>query len=221
MFYVVEYPKSAEYAEAALIDVEYDYSKYIHCPQCGRIVSGAYWKKPREVVLTKRKCPDFLYNYCDSTAFLLSENAYNKIKAYGLTGIRCAEAIESIRFQRQAKTKNVVIPSYYRIELARSRVTIDRTKSDIVYGKKRDTRCCSLCRQVPATLNFIRSLSLDTSAYEGYDIFQTYELGDSIILSQRFVDFYKENALSNLHFRLADKYGLDIATYFLNDHEDR
>ena len=60
-FYIVDYPKKSDYAEAALIQVQYDYTKFDACPQCGRRVSGAYWEKPREVVLTKHKVPDFLY----------------------------------------------------------------------------------------------------------------------------------------------------------------
>ncbi len=217
--YIVDYPRKTEFAEAAPIDVNNDYSRYESCPKCGNRVSGALWMRPREVVLTSRKIPDFLYAYCDDSPFLLSENALQKIQDAGLVGITKAEEIEHIRFQRKSK-KEVPIPKFYHIELARSMITIDHPKSRIVYGNRGKRTCCSLCRQVPATYNFFRSLSFNMDAYEGYDIFYIYELGNTVFLSQRFVDFYKENKLTNLHFDPAEKHGQWAASYFLDGNED-
>lgn len=219
VLYTAEYPRKATYAEAYPIDVEYDYDRYVSCPRCGRRVSGAYWLRPREVVLTKRNAPDFLYAYCDQVPFVISENALEKLRAGGLTGIAHAEEIELVRFQRKAKTETP-IPKYYHIELARSRITVDHEASVIKYGKLHDEAICPLCRQVPATFNFIRSLSLHTEAYEGFDIFQIYELGDTVFLSQRFVDFCRENHLTNLHFVPAQKHGQELSSYFLDGNEN-
>lgn len=212
--YIVDYPKKSDYAEAALIQVQYDYDRFDVCPQCGRRVSGAYWKKPREVVLTKHKVPDFLYAYCDNVPFLVSDNFLAKYFAAGLKGIQCAEEIESVRYQRTSKNDSAV-PRYFHIELLRSQITVDHQKSIITYGKADGDLFCPLCNQVPGTYDFIRSLSFK-GAFEGYDIFQTYKLGNTVLLSQRFVDFCNENKFTNLHFAPAEKHGRWAASYFLD-----
>ena len=221
--YIVDYPNRSDYAEAAVIKVEYDYDKCVHCPQCGDRVSGAYWKRPREVVLTKRNAPDFLYAYCDNVPFVISEKALEIIRQAGLTGIEKAEEIEFVRYQRNSK-KEIPIPKYYHIELSRSRMTIDHTHSVISYGSPygsaKDAGGCSLCRQVPRTYDFFRSLAFHTDKYEGYDIFQTYEMCNTVFLSQRFVDVCKANDLTNLRFDPAQKHGQWTAAYFLDGNED-
>lgn len=217
--FIVEYPRRSEFAEAAVIPVEHDYTKFVSCPKCGARVSGAYWAHPREVVLTKHNVPDFLYAYCDNTPFLISEKAMEKIIQAGLKGIICFEEIEKIRFQRKSK-RDILPPKYYHIELARSHITINHQESNIVYGRQNKSVICSLCNQVPATYNFFRSLSFNTDVFEGYDIFQIYELGNTVFLSERFVEFYRESMLSNLHFGPANKHGNWESAYFLDGNED-
>lgn len=219
-FFIVEYPLETEYAEAAPIEVEYDYNKYVSCPCCGNRVSGGNWTKPREVVITKHKTPDFLYAYCDSVPFLLSEKAVDEITRAGLTGITCVEEVESVRFQRKSKNESV-IPKYFHIELARSCITINHQESVIVYGSKyRNSEPCRLCRQVPATYNYFKKLSFNTSAYEGYDIFQIYELGDLVFLSQKFIDLFKSSTLSNLHYIPATEYGAKSYYFYFGEDSD-
>lgn len=217
--YIVDYPRKTDFAEGGHVKVEYDYSRFVTCPECGSRVSGVRWKQPREVVLTKRKAPDFLYVYSGSSPFVISHNALEKIQNAGLTGITCAEEVETVRFQRKAKTE-IPIPRYYYIDLARSCITINHEKSKIVYQPSKGRKICRLCQQVPAMYNFFRKLCLNTDNYEGYDIFQIYELGDAVFLSQRFVDFCNENNLTNLHFSPAQVYGQWMASYFLDGNED-
>lgn len=159
-----------------------------------------------------------LYAYCDNAPFVISEKALCEISRAGLKGIICAEEIETVRFQRKTK-KERVIPKYFHIELARSCITINHQKSKIVYGNQSGI-ACPLCRQIPATYDFCRSLSFCMDFFEGYDIFQIYELGETVFLSQKFVDFYRNSTLSNLHFTPAEKYGAWEASYFLDGNED-
>lgn len=217
--YIVDFPRNNEYADAAPIEIRHDYGRVDRCPQCGAYVSGAYWMPPREVVLTKRKIPDFLYHDNSGPCFVISEDALNRIQNAGLTGIIRAEKIENVRFQRKAKV-SPLLPNYYYIELLRSKITIDHAKSKISYGYSTESRTCTLCRQVPATYDFFRSLSFFMDTYEGYDIFQIYELGETVFLSQRFVDFYRKSGLTNLHYGPAEKHGRWMAEYFLDGNED-
>ena len=133
--YIAIRPLTDKYAEVAILDnEEIDDNVADLCPLCGRRVSGSYWMRPREVVLTSRRVPDFLYCYGGSKPpFLISERALTVIRQEGLTGIKDAQEIEYVRFQRKAK-KEVPIPKYYYLELERSRMTINHEKSSIVYG---------------------------------------------------------------------------------------
>lgn len=223
--YIAIRPLTEKYAEAyASDDIEYDDNAIDLCPLCGGWVSGSYWMRPREVVLTKRKMPDFLYCYGGSkTPFLISERAFTIICQEGLTGIKDAQEIEFVRFQRKAK-KEVPIPKYYYVELERSKMTINHEKSSIVYGGCREgggySKACPLCRQVPGTYDYFRHLEFHMEQYEGYDIFFIYELGTRTFLSRRFVDVCRKYGLTNLHFTPAEKYGARSARYFLDGIED-
>ena len=169
-FYVAEYPRKADYAEAEIVQAEYDFDRCVRCPKCGRLASGGYWMQPRSIKINKRKLPDFLYIYGDQAPFLLSQDAHTKIQEAGLTGITAFQRIEESRFQRKAQVETE-IPPYYHIEVVRSKVRIDHDNSVIVYGKQNKTQYCALCNQITATYDFFRTLSLDTRDYEGYDIF--------------------------------------------------
>ena len=81
--YMVDFPHKSSYAETALIEVDYLYDNYVACPECGRRVTSAYWLPPREVVLTKRVVPDFLYVLTDRAPFVISEKALTVIQNAG------------------------------------------------------------------------------------------------------------------------------------------
>ena len=217
--YIVDYPRKSEYAEAAIIKVEHDYDRCDYCPECGARVSGAYWMQPREVVLTRHKAPDFLYGYSDNAPFEVSERVLDAMRSAGLTGLLKAEEIETVRFQRKPKQEKY-LPKYYHIEVARSRITINHEHSVIKYGNRKDGPGCPLCRQVPATYDFFRSLTMNMEAYEGYDIFLTYELCNTLFLSQRFMNMVGEYGLTNLHCTPVQIHGQWAWKYFLEGDEN-
>lgn len=209
--YIAIRPLTDKYAEVAILDnEEIDDNAADLCPLCGRRVSGSYWMRPREVVLTSRRVPDFLYCCGGSKPpFLISERALTVIRQEGLTGIKDAQEIEYVRFQRKAK-KEVPIPKYYYLELERSKMTINHEKSSIVYGGCQGgaySTACPLCRPVAGTYDEHRHLEFHMEQYEGYDIFHTYELCSTTFLSRRFVDVCRKYRLTNLHFTPAEKYG--------------
>lgn len=217
--YIVDYPGKSEYAQAAIIPVTYDYDRYVCCPECGERVSGAYWLPPREVLLTRHKAPDFLYGYSDNVPFVISERVVEAIRSSGLRGLLVAEELETVRFQRKPKQEKY-LPKYYHIEVSRSRITVDHEHSVIKYGNRKDGPGCPLCRQVPATYNFTRKLAFKMEEYEGYDIFQIYELGNTLFLSQRFLNVAGEWGLTNLHCTPVEKHGAQSWAYFIDGDEN-
>lgn len=210
--YIVDYPNNNQYAAASPIPVEYDYEKIDCCPECGSRVSGGYWLRPREVVLNRHKAPDFLYAYCDNAPFVVTDRVLEGIRNAELTGLRNAEEIETVRFQRTPKNE-IYLPKYYHIEVARSCITIDHEHSTIKYGNRKNGPGCPVCRQVPATYDFFRNLSLKMEKYEGYDIFQIYELCNQLFLSQRFIDMATSCCLTNLRCRPVQQYKSECWDY--------
>lgn len=221
--YIVDYPRKSEYAEAAITPVNYDYDRCEYCPECGARVSGAYWMPPREVVLTRHKAPDFLYGYSDNVDFVVSDRVIEAIRSAELTGLLVSEEIETVRFQRKPKQEKY-LPKYYHIEVARSRITIDHDRSNIKYGSpygnRKDSGGCPLCRPVPRTYDFMRSLTFHMEKYEGYDIFQSYELCNTLFVSQRFVDTAGKWGLTNLHYTPVQTHGEWAWKYFLEGDEN-
>lgn len=208
LYYIDISTNNYDFAEASPTSkVDFDYNQIECCPECGRYVSGAYWKHPREVVLTKHNAPDFLYCY-ETPIYLLSKRALDTIQSSGLSGIKKAEKIETVRFQRKSKIE-MAVPEYYYIELERSRITINHSKSDIKYGEIADEiGPCHLCRAVPRTYDAIRSLSMNLEAYEGFDCFRNYELPGETFLSQRFVDVCRKAGLTNFNPQKIEQFKL-------------
>jgi uncharacterized protein YbaR (Trm112 family) len=209
-FYIVEYPRDSKFAEDAPLITgptvpQYDDSLKKVCPVCGRNVSGGLWLRPRHIVLTSRRIPDFLYTYSDEIPFLLSDHALKEFQNAGLNGILKAEPIEYSRYLRKSK-QEVPIPTYYHVEVARSRITIDQENSNICYHSHLEGVPCPICRPVPAVRMAVQNLTYHMEQYEGYDIFQTYEQGDTLFVSQRFIDFVQARKLTNFHCCPAHKW---------------
>ena len=212
--FILKHPIEYKYAEdASLISKayaqQYDFTQTTQCPVCGRDASRALWLQPRQVVLTSRKLPDFLHTVKSRVPYLLSERALTEIQNAGLTGIIKAEPIEHIRYLRKAKI-DPPIPNYYYIEVARSKITVNHELSKIRYGTLRNEDPCPLCRQVPAVWMAAKELVFNMEAYEGYDIFHIYELGETTFVSQRFVDFCQEKKLTNFLYCPAFDWELGI-----------
>jgi len=220
-FYIAEYNwKNTGYARVSdASEPNYYASEWVLCPECGTRVSKGYWMRPRTVKLTGRKVPDFIDMLYDRVPFLLSQRAAEKIAASGLKGIKAMEEIEHVEFARKAKVE-VPIPKCYHIEIEYSRMTIDHEKSNISYGSEYGEVPCRLCRQINRTYDFFRHLVFNPEEYEGYDIFHCYELAGTVILSQRFIDFYESSGLTNLNYKPAEIHGKRLAEYFLDGIED-
>lgn len=200
-FYIVEQP-DGKYAEeaclASTLKVHGDESQDV-CPRCGGGVSGLGWLRPRNIVLTNRRIPDFFYLWGANVPFLLSERALKVIQEAGLTGIRNVEPIDDARFLRKSK-KEVPIPQYYHFELPFSRITMDQERSIIGYGPiVAEDRICPQCNPYGRSKNGYYGVSYHMENFEGYDIFHTFENCNTVFVSQRFVDVCRENGLTNLH----------------------
>lgn len=204
--YICEIPETTKYAEAEAAEgTVYDFDVFEKCPECGRPVSGGYWKRPHIIDINKRKLPDFMYIAGGTGTFLVTERVLNAFRQNQLTGILSAEEIDVIQYRGQPLNSQSN-PRYYSLKLARSFASIDHERSEILYGDYYEEKRCSLCNPKGATKDFFRRLEMNMDRYEGYDIFTIYELGEATFVSQRFVDFCEHNGFSNLRATPIENY---------------
>ena len=113
-FYIVMDPWKTEYATGELPDnVAYDFDKMERCPLCGAWVSGGYWPQPREVALTNRRVPDFLYSY-SYEPFLISARALAVIRQAGCRKLSMSASSE--KGKRKFLFQNTTISNWYGAE---------------------------------------------------------------------------------------------------------
>ncbi len=193
IIYNVIYPKNAKFAEAEAINPEYNYRKFDKCPSCGRRVSGCKWMGKKEIKLSKKNLPDFLYIYGGAdTPFLVSKRALDVLRENEVSGILKAEPLDVVRLK-----KEVLDVKYYTLNLQREPYPIDHQRSKIVYGDNLHARC-SVCDPIGRTKDIIVELYFKSDVTVSYDIFKIYDLGDSVFLSERFTDVCRKNGLTGL-----------------------
>lgn len=214
--FVCTIPDNSKFAEGmAAEDSNYNADQVERCPLCGKPVSGMRWEKPRVLELTGKRLPDFLYMYGADSMFAISEAVYNKMQTMQWNGILSFDKIDKIvlKSKSNAAAKE---PVYYQINVKRSRITLDHQKSQISYGETEAQRC-DLCNPVPATYDFFRGIQFYMDGFEGYDVFKTYEMGDIMFFSERFVDFCLQNKFTNFSYASIDEYGRDISDFLFED----
>ena len=160
------------------------------CPKCGEAVGKLDWFEPRKIKLSKPKYGDFVYG----VRLLVSENFKNAYEKSNLKGIKEFLPVNVVKVNRLGK-KPLPEMRYYTINLMYSFATIDLDKSKI-YGKPMG-RYCELCKRTGIWINEIDGLYIDDSNWKGEDIFHIYEMGSTIFISQKFVDFCLDNNFSN------------------------
>lgn len=200
--YIVVYPPTSKFSEAEAINPKYDSTQTEICTVCGRGLSGSEWIGEKSIKLNKKNIPDFLYLYGGSNLpFIVSEKAYSVLIDNDIKGIIKADKIDNIFFKG-----NKLNESFYQIYIARSLCAIDHKQSKIVYGKEYPEKKCRLCNPTGKTKDFIFGLYFDSNAKVVNDIFNIYEMGNTVFISERFIKVCKDNNLTGLFFEHINKY---------------
>jgi len=163
---------------------------YPLCPKCGSHIGYGYWVEPRKVILSRSKYGDFV----SGITLLVSEHFKEAYEKSSLTGIKRFIPVEVCKV-RHIRKNPPLPPKYYSLELGYSFARIDLEKS-IIIGKHND-RFCELCNPLSSTTDKIEGLYIDDSNWGGEDIFHLHEMGCSVYISQRFVDFCLMNEFTN------------------------
>jgi len=163
---------------------------YPLCPKCGARIGFDYWVEPRKVILSRPKYGDFT----SGITLLVSEHVKEAYEKSSLEGIKNFIPVEVCKV-RHIRKDPPLPPKYYSLELGYSFARVDLKKS-VIQGK-RDGRFCRLCNPLSSTMDRIDGLYINDRNWGGEDIFHLHELGCSVYVSQRFVDFCLMNEFTN------------------------
>lgn len=208
--YVVTIPSKPKYAEGESINVKYDENQIERCPKCGQSLSGMKWVGEKQVSINKKVLPDFLYLYGGSSSgFLVSEKALNCLLNNGILGIKSYEKVDHFFIR---KTEKII--SYYDISVQRLNIPIDHEKSEINYGQASSEKKCDLCNPTGSTKDFIFHLYLKSDDAPDCDIFNIYEMGTIVFVSEQFIQICEANNLSGLSYEHIHDYDSNARELF-------
>ncbi|MDF2984708.1 MAG: hypothetical protein K0R50_218 [Eubacterium sp.] len=169
------------------------------CEVCKSPISMRRWLPPFNVKLSKPSYGDFVFG--TFTTFLVSEVFKQKYESADLKGILAFEPIDVVKVKR-VKLLSPTPPQFYNVVVTRSKTRIDEVKS--MFVRDGDVEC-DTCRTGGAISSF-QGVYLLQETWDRYDIFFPTGLPGTIVISQRFYDFVKENKFTNIDFVPAEQY---------------
>lgn len=182
--------------------VDDKYGTYEKCPLCGRPVSMLKWEEPRRIRLTNTKYSDRLSDWLNEP-LVVSERFKKAYIDADLTGIRSFSRIDVVKVAHK-KLWDPDPPNYYLADLGFSHTVNIDTDSTIIHGQQTDW-ICPVCNPFGTTYDSIERLALNTSCWDGIDIFRVYTCG-FVICSEKFYEFVKLNRFTNFHLVPVDEY---------------
>ena len=207
-FYVLESPRDVQ--GGAVTD--YLPTKPVHdgeapkCPCCGDHVGMIPWLPPHRAVLEVwgRQFGDIAFGPGDE--LLVSEHFAVLYETNGLTGLSSFNEVCIARVKRRGRARvRGQPPKYYCVSVVRSRVAVDGKASGLVLE---EPWTCEECRGgflVRAT-----RVVLEEHSWSGEDIFFARGLPGTILVSQRFKEFFERNQINNGMLIPASEYSFDL-----------
>ena len=171
------------------------------CPVCGGHVSNLQWLEPRKMRLTNTRYPDRL-SFSLHPYTVVSEGFKTAYEDEGLQGILSFTPIEVVKVSRMTKAQPQP-PQYYLAETAYNLSVRFDHKQSIIIGNKYDWSC-ELCNPLGTTCSKRVKIVLDTSKWDGTDIFEVYSQG--LVYSQRFYDFVQKHGFTNFNLVPIEEY---------------
>lgn len=179
--------------------INHNTGDFENCETCGLAVSSREWLPPYTIKLSKPVYGDVVLG--TFVTFLASEKFKNEFEASGLIGIYNFQPVTILKVN-QRKNENNQLPNYYYVSIVRSKAKIDEKLSRLV---REGSISCEICRS-GRIIKSLNRLVLENGTWEGQDIFFPTGLPGTILVSQRFYDFVRDNSFTNIDFVPAEKY---------------
>lgn len=172
---------------------------YDKCPLCGHPISMLKWQEPRKMRLSNTRYPDRL---AQMPSLVTSGRFVSAYRQEGLSGILSFSEIEVVKVAHK-KPSSPEPPRYYLSDICYSEsVRMDPEKT-IQHGRKCGWSC-KLCNPCGIVRYSLERLVLDTTHWDGTDIFQVYAVGT--VCSQRFYDLIVSHVFTNFNLISIEEY---------------
>lgn len=198
-FFVLNNPgfEVAEYAYGEEIDLKTgDAPK---CSVCGGTIGDREWLPPLKAKLSKTNYGDLVFG--TFTYFLASERfmkAFIEEKLIGIKEFRKVD-IAKISYLKKSSPRP---PEYYEAKIIRSEVLIDEKKSQII--RKNNIECLK-CRN-NGKIKTLNGIYITEKTWSGEDIFYSFELLGTVLVSEKFREFVRRNSFLNVELIPSEEY---------------
>ena len=163
-----------------------------HCPNCGALSYGLKWVPPYNVTFNKKTIGDIsLWD-----PLIVSQKFKDVYEQNNLTGIRNFCLVE----QATSCGKEINL-KFYVVELERINGQVNYKKTKIK-GSITDTKKCICCNPIKREKEYVNGIYFDEEFK--LDIFYTYDWGNQIFLSEKFVKVMISNGITNLESNIEE-----------------
>jgi hypothetical protein len=176
------------------------------CPRCGGALGSLTWLPPYrvELELYGQGFGDFVTG--PGNSFLVSERMATAFQAEGLTGLLGFYPVEVTRVRRKRKgSKHDFVPQYRVVDVSFfGKSAVDEVRSRL---RRAEPVKCPECRD--SGIDSIHGFVLEPGTWQGEDVFRARGLPGTIIVSERFAEFVKQQGLTNMKLIPTEDYVWD------------
>ncbi len=197
-----------KYAEGYFVDSDFTYEdSEPRCHSCGRYAYYQIYKHPIHMKLSNPRFPDRVHQMA---SFVVSERFVERYQSSGLKGLdRFVEIDKTIVLRNKI---NAIPPKYYiAYPLVDPVMHIDRELSRFEYLRNPPKNLCDVCNLPGGSWHTIHHIQLQAGIKNEYDVFRIMETNNMVFYSQAFVDFIRENQLTNFWVESLETYKGGIA----------
>lgn len=176
------------------------------CNVCGGYVGSLPWLPPHyaELEVWTNVYGDIAFG--PGQEILISKRFLDLYKICGLTGLSGFDEVNITKVIRRGSSKlKKDTPQYYCVSITRSRALIDTEASEMVHE---EPWTCPECKS--GLIKKAQRIILEPNTWSGEDIFFARGLPGTIIVSQRFKDFFDKYKINNGMLVAAEQYSFDF-----------
>jgi len=205
-FFVLQNPKAD--AGAAVTDfVPVDGSQTgeaPRCPSCGKYLGMLPLIPPVRVELETWGADFGDIAFGPGEEVLVSDRFWKLYQPSGLTGLMHVGLAE-VASVKSHRTMSERAPRYHCCRVVRSKAAVDDAKSDL---EREELSTCGECR-LGGIIKRAQRVVLESNSWAGEDIFLARGLPGTILASERFEKFCRDNRVSNCVLVSAETFSFD------------
>ena len=190
-FYVLQNTDDIEKATTHYHPIDRQSGPSVQCEKCGEDVGPLMWLPPHraELELFGERFADIAFS--GASDLLVSERFKDLFEVSQLRGFRGFEPVEIVKVKFRKQKQKVVPPKYFHVSVPRDSARVDDRLSGL---EREEQSICSDCGSSGA-VKYVR-ISLLEGSWSGVDVFYARGLPGTILVSERFEQWYRLNSIT-------------------------